>query len=50
MIQEIKLNGLNNEPVETNRKTPPMSINKVCHPVILHQYLLEVKARVKLIA
>ena len=28
MIQEIKLNGLNNEPVRTHKKQPPMSINK----------------------
>jgi hypothetical protein len=32
MIQEIKLNGLNNEPVKTNKKTPPMSINKDLPP------------------
>ncbi len=50
MIQEIKLNGLNNEPVKTNKKTPPMSINKDYHPVILHLYLLVPKVQVKLIA
>ena len=27
MIQEIKLNGLNNEPVKTNKKPTPKSIN-----------------------
>ena len=32
MIQEIKLDGLNNEPVKTNKKTPPMSINKDLPP------------------
>jgi hypothetical protein len=32
MIQEIKLNGLNNEPVKTNKKTSPMSINKYLPP------------------
>ena len=32
MVQEIKLNGLNNEPVKTNKKTPPMSINKDLPP------------------
>ena len=32
MIQEIKLNGLNNEPVKTNKKTPPMNINKDLPP------------------
>ena len=32
MIQEIKLNGLNNEPVKTNKKQPPMSINKDLPP------------------
>ena len=32
MIQEIKLNGLNNEPVKTNKKTPPMSINEDLPP------------------
>ena len=35
MIQEIKLNGLNNEPVKTNKKTPPMSINKDLPPCYL---------------
>ena len=32
MIQEIKLNGLNNEPVKTHKKQPPMSINKDLPP------------------
>ena len=32
MIQEIKLNGLNNEPVKTNKKQPPLSINKDLPP------------------
>ena len=32
MIQEIKLNEFNNEPVKTNKKTPPMSINKDLPP------------------
>ena len=32
MIQEIKLNGLNNEPVRTHKKQPPMSINKDLPP------------------
>ena len=32
MTQEIKLDGLNNEPVKTNKKTPPMNINKDLPP------------------
>ncbi len=32
MIQEIKLNGLNNEPVKINKKQPPMSIDKDLPP------------------
>jgi len=32
MIQEIKLDGLNNEPVKTNKKTPPRSINENLPP------------------
>jgi hypothetical protein len=32
MIQEIKLNGLNNEPVKTHKKQPPMSTNKDLPP------------------
>jgi hypothetical protein len=32
MIEEIHLNGLNNEPVKTHKKTPPRSINKDLPP------------------
>ena len=32
MIQEIKLNGLDNQPVKTHKKQPPMSINKDLPP------------------
>jgi hypothetical protein len=32
MIEEIHLNGLNNEPVKTSKKQPPMSINKDLPP------------------
>ncbi len=32
MIKEIKLNGLDNQPVKTNKKQPPMSNNKDLPP------------------
>ncbi len=28
MIEEIKLNGLDNKPIKTTKKPPPRSINK----------------------
>ncbi len=50
MIQEIKLNGSNIEPVEQTKKNQQLVLIKINHIAILHQYLLEVKARAKLIA
>ena len=32
MIQEIKLNGLDNKPIKTTKKPPPRSINKDLPP------------------
>ena len=32
MIQEIPLNGLNNEPIKTNKKQPPKSKNENLPP------------------
>ena len=32
MIEEIKLNGLNNEPVKSHKKQPPKSINNDLPP------------------
>ena len=32
MITEIKLNGLNNEPIKTNNKQPPKSKNENLPP------------------
>ena len=32
MIEEIQLNGLNNEPIKTTKKSPPRSINKDLPP------------------
>ncbi len=40
MIQEIKLNGLNNEPVRTNKKQPPMSTNKDLPPCFFTPILI----------
>ena len=48
MIQEIKLDGLNNEPVKTNKKTPPMNINKDLPPCYFTSiFLLVLKVQVK---
>ncbi len=32
MIQEIKLNGLDNKPIKTTKKPPPRSINENLPP------------------
>ena len=39
MITEIKLDGLDNNPIKTNKKQPPQSKNKIYHLVILRQSL-----------
>ena len=44
MIQEIKLNGLNNQPVKTNKKQPPMSINKDLPPCYFTSIFIGSKA------
>jgi hypothetical protein len=49
MIEEIKLNGLDNKPIKTTKKPPPKALMKIYHHVILHLSLSVVKALVKLI-
>ena len=49
MITEIKLDGLNNEPIKTNKKQPPKSKNENLPPCFLPLSLLVVRAQVKVI-
>ena len=50
MIEEIKLNGLDNKPIKTTKKNHRLEVSmRISHRVILHQFLLVVKAREKLI-
>ena len=49
MITEIKLDGLNNEPIRTNKKQPPRSKNENLPPCFLRLSLLVVKEVVRLI-
>jgi hypothetical protein len=47
MIEEIQLNGLNNEPVKTHKKHHQDQLIKIFPHVILHQFSLVPKGRAK---
>ncbi len=49
MIQEIQLNGLDNKPIKTTKNHHQKALMKIYHHVILHLFLLVVKALVNLI-
>ena len=49
MIEEIKLNGLDNNQSKQQRNHHQEALMKIYHHVILHLSLSEVKVRVKLI-
>ncbi len=49
MIEEIKLNGLDNKPIKQPRNHHQKALMKIYHHVILHPSLLDPKARAKLI-
>ena len=47
MIEEIKLNGLDNKPIKTTKNHRREVSMKISRHVILHQFLLVLKARGK---
>ena len=48
MIEEIKLNGLDNKPLKQQKNHHQEALMKIYHHVILHLSLLDPKARVNL--
>jgi len=48
MIEEIKLTGLDNKPIKTTKNHRLEVSMRISHRVILHQFLLVLKARGKL--